>query len=78
MLCDQLGQGTDAKLAWLEVAAEPQNAEEHLWAFVEVYMGLPDSSFIRCLLHMEKHFVLVTGILTVSVFHYSIANELLA
>lgn len=38
-------------------------------------MGLPDSSFIRCLLHMEKHFVLVTGILTVSVFHYSIANE---
>lgn len=37
--------------------------------------GASRQQFITCLLSMEKHFVLITGVLTASVFHCSIANE---
>lgn len=44
MLHDPLRQGSDAKMEWLDVAAEPQNGQRHLWASVEVCLELPDSS----------------------------------
>lgn len=37
--------------------------------------GSARQKFIASLLSMEEHFVLITGILTASVFHYTIANE---
>lgn len=77
MLWNQLGQGSGPEMAWLEVAAEPQIAKGHLWAFVEV-CGAARQQFITSLFSTEEHFVLVTGILTASVFHYSIANELVS
>lgn len=40
--------------------------------------GAARQQFITALLSMEEHFVLITGILTASVFHYSIANEVVS